>query len=275
MTDSRGHFVWYELTTTDTEAAQAFYSAVVGWGRRDVSRPGMPYSVFTAGEAPVGGVRELPKQARESGERPMWLGYVCVDDVDAVANRVGQLGGFVHLPPQDALDVSRFSVVSDPHMATFALFKWRSPPKQDPVNRFAQGRIGWHELLAPDCDKAWAFYSELFGWQKTESSVSSVGPYQQFSAGGQTIGGMMATPPTVVESCWLYYFNVGDIDAALKRVKSAGGQLLSGPMEVPDGTWMAQCTDPQGVLFAVEGYRGLGYFERAGSSLKKPPLPPI
>src|SRR5436190_12463857 len=114
MTDSRGHFVWYELTTTDTEAAQAFYSTVVGWGSRDASRPGMPYAVFTAGEAPVSGVRELPKRAGESGERPMWLGYVCVDDVDAAANRVRRLGGFVHLPPQDVLDVSRFSVVSDP-----------------------------------------------------------------------------------------------------------------------------------------------------------------
>ncbi|HUP00208.1 MAG TPA: VOC family protein, partial [Gemmatimonadota bacterium] len=27
----RGKFVWYELMTTDTEAAKAFYSDVVGW----------------------------------------------------------------------------------------------------------------------------------------------------------------------------------------------------------------------------------------------------
>ena len=28
----RGEFVWYELMTTDPEAAKKFYSDVVGWG---------------------------------------------------------------------------------------------------------------------------------------------------------------------------------------------------------------------------------------------------
>ena len=27
----QGNFVWYELLTTDTKAAQAFYGDVVGW----------------------------------------------------------------------------------------------------------------------------------------------------------------------------------------------------------------------------------------------------
>ena len=262
MADSHGRFVWYELTTTDMEAAKAFYAAVVGWGTRDASMPGMPYTVFTAGEASVCGMMELPKDARTMGERPMWIGYVCVDDVDATADRVKQLGGAVHVPPQDVLHVSRFSVVSDPQMATLALFRRQSPDQEQPINLLAQGRVGWHELLAADWEKAWVFYSELLGWQKAETNVSSVGAYQQFSAGGQTIGGMMTKPPTVPVSCWLYYFNVGDIDAAVKRVKAGSGQLLSGPAEVPGRNWIAQCADPQGAIFALIGRRGFGYFER-------------
>jgi predicted enzyme related to lactoylglutathione lyase len=263
MAGSHGRFIWYELTTTDMDAAQAFYTEVMGWGARDASIAGLPYTVFTAAEASVGGMMELPKVARHRGERPMWIGYVCVDDVDAIADRVRQLGGAVHVPPQDVLHVSRFSVVSDPQMATFALFKWKSPGQGRPVNGFERGRVGWHELLAADWEKAWAFYSELFGWQKAQTNVSSVGAYQQFSAGGQTIGGMMTRPPTVTATGWLYYFNVGDIDAAVKRVKVASGQLLSGPMEVPDGNWIAQCADPQGAMFALAGHRGFGYFKRA------------
>ena len=49
MADSHGRFIWYELTTTDMQAAKAFYAAVVGWGTRDASMAGMPYTVFTAG----------------------------------------------------------------------------------------------------------------------------------------------------------------------------------------------------------------------------------
>jgi hypothetical protein len=90
-----------------------------------------------------------------------------------------------------------------------------------------------------------------------------VGLYQQFSIAGETIGGMMTKPPMVPTSCWLYYFNVGDIDAAIKRVTAAGGQLLGGPMEVPDANWIAQCVDPQGAIFALAGRRGFGYFKRA------------
>jgi uncharacterized protein len=262
MADSHGRFIWYELTTTDMRAAKTFYAAVVGWGTRDASMAGLPYTVFTAGEASVSGMLELPKTARKMGERPMWIGYVCVDDVDATADSIKHLGGTVHVPPQNILYVSRFSIVSDPQMATFALFKWHNPGQEQPVNLLAQGRVCWNELLAADWEKAWAFYSELFGWQKAEANINSVGAYQQFSAGGQTIGGMMTKPPTVPASCWLYYFSVGDIDAAVKRVEAGSGQVLRGPTEVPGGSWIAQCADPQGAIFALAGHRGFGYFER-------------
>jgi uncharacterized protein len=270
MANSHGRFVWYELTTTDMQAANAFYTAVVGWGTRDASMAGLPYTVFTAGNASVSGMMELPKDARKTGERPMWIGYICVDDVDAAADRIERLGGAVHVPPQDILYVSRFSVVSDPQMATFALFKWQSPGNEQPINLRTRGHVGWHELLAHDWEKAWAIYSELFGWQKAEANVGAMGAYQQFSAGGQTIGGMMTKPPTVPVSCWLYYFNVGDIDAAVKRVKAGGGQVLRGPIEVLDSNWIVQCADPQGAIFALAGHRGFGYFERGIASGSTP-----
>ena len=47
MVKHHGHFVWYELMTTDMEAAKAFYADVVGWGTQDASMPGMPYTLFT------------------------------------------------------------------------------------------------------------------------------------------------------------------------------------------------------------------------------------
>jgi len=31
------------------------------------------------------------------------------------------------------------------------------------------GRVGWHELLAADGETAFAFYGELFGWQKADA----------------------------------------------------------------------------------------------------------
>ena len=50
-----GRFVWYELATTDIEAAKAFYVSVVGWGTLDASVPGSVYSLLAAGDTPSPG----------------------------------------------------------------------------------------------------------------------------------------------------------------------------------------------------------------------------
>ena len=268
MADFHGRFLWYELMTTDVEAAKAFYADVVGWGTQDVSAPSMAYTLFTAGEAPAAGVMALPEEARQTGATPRWLGYVGVDDVDTATDRVERLGGTVHLPPRDVPGMIRFSIVADPQMATLALFKPLAPGQGQLAAPATLGRVSWHELLAANREKALAFYSELFRWQKAETDVGPFGTYQLFSAGGQTIGGMFTKAATVPVPFWLYYFGVGDIDVAAKRVKAVGGQILEGPIEVPGGGWCARCMDPQGAMFALAGPRArkaIGYFESAAS----------
>jgi uncharacterized protein len=267
MVDPHGRFVWYELMTTDAEAAKSFYAAVVGWGAQDASKPGLSYTLFTVGKAAVSGLMPLSEDARKMGMRPSWLGYVGVDDVDATAERIIKLGGAVHVPPTSIPNISRVSVAVDPQMAMFALFKWLQDGQQIAALS-APGHVGWHELLAADVEKAWTFYRDLFGWQEADADTSAAGMYRLFSAGGETIGGMCAKPATAPVPFWLYYFNVGDIDLAVKRVKAAGGRIVIGPMEVPGGRWIVQCVDPQGAIFALAGklsHEGIGYFERVAS----------
>jgi predicted enzyme related to lactoylglutathione lyase len=255
MVNSQGRFVWYELMTSDVEAAKAFYSEVVGWGTRDALMPGMAYTLFTAGKASVSGLLDLSEGAKKMGARPSWIGYVGVNDVDAAVERIKDLGGCVHVPPDEIPNVSRFSVVADPQMATLAVFKWLNPGRERPAGLSALGRVGWHELHAGDWEKAWAFYSALFGWQKALADTGAMGTYQLFSVGGETIGGMFTKTPIVPVPFWLYYFNIGDIDTAAKRVKAGGGRILNGPLQVPGGSWVVQCTDPQGAIFALVGKR--------------------
>jgi uncharacterized protein len=265
VVNSLGHFAWYELITTDMEAAKAFYTKVMGWGTQDASAPGRAYILFTAGKALVSGLMDLPEDARKTGGKPCWVGYVGVNDVDAATERVKRLGGAVQVPPTDIPNISRFSVFADPQTATLALVKSLNPDHEQPAEMSAPGRVGWHELLATDWEKALAFYGELFDWQKADADIDATGTYQLFSAGGRTIGGMLTKPPTAPVPFWLYYFNIGDIDAAAKRVTAGGGRILDGPLELPGGTWIVQCTDPQGATFALQGHRGhtaIGYFER-------------
>jgi predicted enzyme related to lactoylglutathione lyase len=255
MANDHGRFTWYELMTTDMAAAKTFYAEVVGWGAQDASTPGLAYSLFTAAKAAVGGLMELPADARKMGATPRWMGYVGVDDVDAAAERIKRLGGAVYVPPTDT-NIGRISVVADPQSATFAFIKGLKPRRQQPADLSKSGGVGWHELPAADWNKAFAFYSELFGWQKANADISPTETYQMFSAGGQTIGGMFNKRPWDPIPFWLFYFNVDDIDAAAERVKAGGGRIYDGPLELPGGGWIARCADPQGAAFALQGNRG-------------------
>jgi predicted enzyme related to lactoylglutathione lyase len=255
MADLNGRFVWYELMTTDLAAARGFYSRVVGWNAIDSKMSGMDYWMFTAGEKPVTGLMTLPEDARKMGAPPNWIGYVGVADVDATAAKVTANGGTVHVPPTDIPNVGRFSVIADPQGATLGLFKSTNPEDQ-PAEPTEQGRVGWHELYATDHASAFDFYARLFGWQKKEAmDMGEMGLYQTFGTADTTVGGMMNKPPMVPVANWHYYFNVGNIDEAVERVKSAGGQIMMGPQEVPGGGFILMGADPQGAAFALLGNR--------------------
>jgi len=257
MSASHGRFVWYELMTTDTKAAQAYYSKVVGWGAQPAPSGAMPYTLFTLGDAPVSGMMDQPDEAKRMGAPPSWLGYVGVDDVDKTTEQAKGLGATIYVEPRDVPNVCRFSVLADPQNAVIGLLKWANPMPEAAVEPGTPGRVGWHELVTTDWQKGYAFYNTLFGWQKTDAmDMGAMGTYQMFSAGGPTIGGMFNKPPMVPVTFWLYYFNVSDFDAAVERLKAGGGEIANGPMEVPGGSWIVQAKDPQGAMFALVGRRG-------------------
>jgi uncharacterized protein len=262
MVGHHGHFAWYELLTTNIAGAKAFYGEVLGWGARDASTPDLAYTLFSAGEAPVSGLMELPDEARKMGATPRWVGYVAVDDVDETADRIRRLGGTVYVPPTDT-NVGRISVVADPQTANLALINGLKLRPSQPAEFDKPGRVGWNELAAADSKKAFAFYSELFGWQQTDAETAPSDSYRLFSAGGQTIGGMSTKHPKVPVPFWLYYFNVDDIDVTAERVRSGGGQIFQGPAEIPGGNWIARCVDPQGAMFALQGPRSSANIGRA------------
>jgi predicted enzyme related to lactoylglutathione lyase len=254
MVDHHGRFAWYELITTDVAAAQAFYTKVGGWNAQDASTPGLPYTLFTDGQASVSGLMDLPDEARRKGATPRWMGYVGVRDVDATVDRLKALGGAVYVPPTNT-NIGRIAVVADPQAADLALVQGLKTGQRKAADLGKPGRVGWNELLAADLQKAIAFYGELFGWQRADAEIGPGDGYQLFSAGGQMIGGMSTKRRTDPVPYWVYYINVDDIEAAMERVKTAGGRIFESPVETPGGSWIVRCGDPQGAPFALKGER--------------------
>jgi uncharacterized protein len=253
MPSTASQFVWYELMTTEPPAAESFYRNVFGWTMQDAGMPGGAYTLLSAGPTMIGGLMGLTPEMRAAGAMPGWIGYVGVPDVDASAARAIRLGGAQHRAPEDIPGVGRFAVMADPHGAAFVLFKGNGP-QPAPVAPGTPGQVGWRELQAGNLDAAFTFYAEMFGWTKGEAiDMGPMGIYQLFNAGGDAIGGMMNKTPDVPTPFWLYYVNVAGVDATLARVTAGGGKVINGPMQVPGGSWIANCIDPQGALFAFVG----------------------
>jgi predicted enzyme related to lactoylglutathione lyase len=252
MSTSPAAFVWYELMTSDAAAAEGFYRKVVGWSTEDAVQPSMKYTMFVVGQVPVAGLMTLPKDACDAGARPAWTGYIGVDDVDGYATRIASASGMIHVPPTDIPNIGRFAMVADPQGTTFSLFKAAGDGPRPALDPATPGTVGWHELMAVDGEKAFAFYAGLFGWTKAEAiDMGEMGRYQLFAAGGAPIGGMMTKPAAMPMPCWNYYFQVDAIGAALERLKAAGARVINGPMEVPGGSWIVQGLDPQGAMFSL------------------------
>ena len=169
MSTTHGTFVWYELITSDTSAAESFYRRVLGWDVKDAGMEGFAYQVISVGPTMIGGMMALPEAARVMGARPAWLGYIGVDDVDIHAGRVTAAGGAVHRAPEDIPGVGRFAVVADPDGAVFVLFCGSSDQAPQAAAPGAPGHVGWRELHAGDGESAFAFYAGLFGWTKGEA----------------------------------------------------------------------------------------------------------
>jgi uncharacterized protein len=248
QSDVLGKFVWYDQMSNDLAGSEKFYSKVVGWTLAPNTMNAQKYTLLKAGETMVGGLMPIPQEA--AGVRPAWMGYIAVDDVKKYADKVKAAGGAIHRPPTEIPNVGTFAVAGDPSGAGFLLFKGDGDqaPMQDPTK---PGYIGWHELHGGDPEKSWAFYSGLFGWTKGEALDLGGMTYQIFSTKGQQSGGMMKKMEQEPAPHWVYYITVDAIDAAQDRVKSAGGQVINGPMQVPGGSWIINGLDPQGAMFAL------------------------
>ena len=111
----------------------------------------------------------------------------------------------------------------------------------------------WVDTSQPDPVDAARFYSALFGWQTEDTMPPDAGAhYYVARIDGRDAAAISSQPPGAPpQAVWNTYIRVESADDAAGMVKSLGGQVLAGPMDVPSGDRIAQCLDPQGGIFAL------------------------
>ena len=262
MPNPHGDFIWYELITPDPDASKAFYDAVVGWDIEARPSGEMDYRMITIpGGDNAGGVLRLTPEMESNGARPVWLGYLAVDDVDAMVASVEHAGGKALMPANDMPGVGRIAMIADPQGAPIYIMKPTPPPgsEGDASTVFSADdpmHVRWNELATSDPDSAINFYKRHFGWhQEGDMDMGPMGTYRFLQHGGIGIGAVMPRMPQMPVSLWGYYFGVDDIDRAAKAVTDGGGTILMGPMEIPGGEFSLNAMDPQQASFGLVGPR--------------------
>lgn len=257
-----GDFIWYELLTSDADAAQDFYGKVVGWTAAPFPGSDAPdtddYTILSAGSENIAGLMKNPMPTD-----PIWLGYIGVDDVDAAVGKIESRGGEVHKPAWDTEGVGRMAFVADPQGIVFYIMRGNSDRKSEAFKPTADGHGAWNELVTTDQAAALNFYIEQFGWEKGDSmSMGEAGDYQFIDHHGEMIGAVMnrrdSTNSTESDQppMWNYYFRVPSIAAAAETIRANGGAITFGPQEVPGGDFVINAIDPQGASFGLVGPKG-------------------
>lgn len=254
------NFIWYELMTSDPAGAAAFYGAVVGWtiaSHADPAAGDMDYRMIGRSDGGnAGGVLALNADMLAGGARPIWIGYLEVDDVDAAVDAIKADGGAVQMPATD-LPVGRIAMVTDPQGAPFYIMDPIPPEgggESDVFSVTEPQRVRWNELSTSDPDAVVAFYTKHFGWgQEGEMDMGEMGAYRFIQRGDVGLGAVM--PLMTPAPMWSYYIGVDDIDRAYAEVKAGGGTITSEPMEIPGGEYAMNAIDPQGAHVGFVGPR--------------------
>lgn len=119
--DRQGQFSWHELMTTNQPEAFDFYQDLFGWQKTsamDMGDQGVYQMFGLTSDIPVGGMYTIPDGM---GAPPSWLPYIRVDNADAAAERMKQLGGTLKNGPMEVPGGDRIAIGSDPQGAVFAV----------------------------------------------------------------------------------------------------------------------------------------------------------
>jgi uncharacterized protein len=242
---------WVDLQTTDQAAAKQFYGQLFGWEFEDMPMDDTNsafYSMARKNGKDVGAIAGMGPEM--TGVPSHWNTYVSVSDVDATTALAEKAGGGVMMQPFDVLDAGRMSVIADPTGAVVNVWQAKNHIGAGLVND--PGTWSWNELISPDVAKAGEFYKKVFGW---EPAPVPDGSYTEFKLNGDSIAGGMAPPMPGIPPIWGIYFATDDTDATIEKIKSLGGGVINGPMDIPIGRF-AVCADPQGAMFNVIKFAG-------------------
>jgi uncharacterized protein len=282
-----GSPIWIDYTAGDFAAQQDFYTALFGWSFQDQGEEFGHYQMIRKGEATVGGAMDADLMAQQTGapvQPAAWSVYLKTEDIQRTMQLTEENGGTVAVPPMAVGPLGHMAVVMS--AGGEAVGFWQPGQFGGHDLPLTEGTSVWFEVMSTDFAADARFYTAVAGWDVvpmgedgeadeggrsdtdaagTEDGEAGEGGDASGTEGGGSpdyatnFGGEDATAglcnakqwlPEGMPSFWRVYFQVPDMDAAVRTVQSKGGRVVDGPMDSPFGR-VASVVDPAGATFQL------------------------
>ena len=264
---------WVDTSQPDPEAALSLYSGLFGWDFENVMPEGSEgkYYIGRIRGGDVAAVGSIPNGAPAMAT---WNTYIWVENADEAASKARGAGGGVAMEPFDVLDSGRMAVLTDPEGAAFCVWQARNHKGAQVVNE--HGSLNFNGLATRDPESAKAFYGAVFGWKTLDLPAGSMwtlpgyGDHlEEASPGLRAQMAEMGAPEGFIDvvaslnpiadddsetpAHWSVTFAVDDAAATAAKARELGGEIVSGPLDVP---WsrMVVINDQQGATFIASQF---------------------
>ncbi|BBY28277.1 VOC family protein [Mycolicibacterium sediminis] len=220
-----GDVGFVSVWTPDADRAAAFYGQVLGWtvdpDTREVTNATQRIGLFSV-----------------AGDPTMLCCYA-VSDLDGARRAIVDAGGRVGRTTE--FDVGTVLDATDPSGAPFAVVRPAPGTPRPALNGSGPGEVSYLTYQVPDSSSFREFYSRTLNWTFQRGRVDDGWEVEGTHPMAGIAGGF---DRSVVVPMW----TVPDVEAAVERVRAAGGTVLEEPSRQSYGM-SALCIDDQGSRF--------------------------
>ncbi|WP_102141839.1 VOC family protein [Mycobacterium hubeiense] len=220
-----GDVGYVSVWTPDADRAAAFYGHVLGWTYDRATHQ------VTNTKQHIG-IYPVP-------DRQTLLCCYAVADLAAARQAIEAGGG--QAGEAQEFDFGTVLDATDSLGTAFAVFQPAPGQPRPELNGAGPGELSYITYEVPDSAAFKAFYSRVLYWTFDPGRVEDGWQIAETHPMAGVAGG---SERAVTVPMW----TVADIDAAVARVREAGGTVIQAPSRQPYGL-MAECTDDQGARF--------------------------
>ncbi|MEV0976856.1 VOC family protein [Streptomyces sp. NPDC049915] len=112
---------------------------------------------------------------------------------------------------------------------------------------YPEGAPCWVDAQLPDVEAGKRFYGELFGWTFEAAHGDSVWARLD----GEPVAALARKTDGRLPTVWTVHFATPDAEALSRRIRAAGGQVVTAPLQIGELGVAALATDPEGAVFGL------------------------